>query len=71
LGELYFQLYALLKSDQLTQNDFDSFDNHHFKLENQLLKLIKTLQSKSKVGEWDTEYEVFVETRIPHRHNEG
>jgi len=71
LGELYFQLYALLKSDQLTQNDFDSFDNHHFKLENQLLKLIKTLQSKSKVGEWDTEYGVFVETRIPHRHNEG
>jgi hypothetical protein len=42
-----------MKADQISKNDFEEIDKLHYKVENELLKLIESLQKKQRGGEWD------------------
>ena len=52
-GELHSCYYSCYKANQITEMEFEQLDELHYKVENQLLKLIESLQKKQKIGEWD------------------
>ena len=52
LGESVSGLYACLKADQISKENFDDLNSIAFKLENGLLKLIQSLETKKDRGEW-------------------
>ena len=58
-GENYSQMYALLKSQEISKDIFDDFDTRHYAVENKLVNLAKALSKKMKTGQdWDSEYKV-------------
>ncbi len=52
-GELFTRLIGLKTIKLVSSNDFENLDILHFKVENKLLALIKSLQSKRQNGNWD------------------
>ena len=52
-GEFHSCLVSFYKANQISQEDFDQIDELHFKTENELLMLIKSLQKKMKDGDWN------------------
>lgn len=50
-GELNSSMIAYHRAGLISDDDFETFDSLHFKIENQLLKLIGSLQSKLISGE--------------------
>jgi len=52
LGESVSGLTACRKAEQITEEQFQNLDSLAFKLENGLLKLIKSLEQKKASGEW-------------------
>ena len=52
LGESVSGLNACRKAEQITEEQFQNLDSLAFKLENGLLKLIKSLEQKKASGEW-------------------
>ena len=52
-GEYHSSIYCFKEAKQLSQDDFDQLDIIHYKTENELIKLIISLQNKLKNGEWD------------------
>lgn len=52
LGESVSGINACLKADQITQEQFQRLDGLAYKLENGLLKLIKSLEQKKEDGKW-------------------
>ncbi len=52
-GEYYSCIYSFFAASQITKDEFDQMDQLHYKTENELLQLIKSLQKKCKDGEWD------------------
>jgi len=63
-GELYTQMFAIYKAEQIT------FDDRHYKTENQLLRLLAQIQSKRGKGDWDDsfviEYLINSKTSLTH-----
>jgi four helix bundle protein len=55
LGELMTRLVGLKGISKISEETFESFDECHYKVENKLLALIKSLQTKRKEGTWETE----------------
>jgi four helix bundle protein len=56
-GENYSQMYALLRSGEISQNTFDEFDKRHYGVENKLKNLAKSLTRKMKNGQdWNSDY---------------
>ena len=56
-GENYSQMYALLKSKEVSQGVFDEFDKRHYSVENKLINLAKSLSKKMKTGQdWNSDY---------------
>ena len=56
-GENYSQMYALLKSGEISQSTFDEFDKRHYSVENKLINLAKSLSKKLKTGQdWNSDY---------------
>ena len=55
-GELYTQMYAIHKADQITKDEFDQFDERHYRTENQLLRLQAQIQNKREKGEWEDSF---------------
>jgi four helix bundle protein len=55
-GEFHSSIYAFLQANQIKQEDFDFLDELHYKTENQLIQLIKSLQIKMKEGNWDENF---------------
>lgn len=51
-GEFHSCIFSFLKADQITEEQFEKLDELHYKIENQLIQLIKSLQEKLKKGEW-------------------
>jgi len=45
-------MYALYKAKQITKAEFYEFDDLHYRIENQLLKLIEQVQNKRSRGGW-------------------
>jgi len=40
----------------IDENNFEKIDELHFKVENELIRLIKSLQQKQKEGEWANKF---------------
>ena len=58
-GENYSQMYAMLKSKEISQGMFDEFDERHYSIENKLINLAKSLSKKTKTGQgWNSDYKV-------------
>ncbi|MBI9066959.1 MAG: four helix bundle protein [Salinivirgaceae bacterium] len=55
-GEFHSSIYSFLKAEQLSNEDFEELDKLHFKLENGLINLIKSLQKKMKDGTWNDSF---------------
>ena len=56
-GENYSQMYALLKSGEISQTTFDEFDGRHYSVETKLINLAKALSKKMKTGQdWNSDY---------------
>jgi four helix bundle protein len=45
-GENYSQMYALLRSEEISQSTFDEFDKRHYGVVNKLINLAKSLSNK-------------------------
>lgn len=52
-GELFTRISALKLSDLISEKEFEVFDQLHYKLENKLLALVKSIQNKKQTGTWD------------------
>jgi len=56
-GENYSQMFALLKSEEISQATFDEFDGSHYSTETKLINLAKSLSKKMKTGQdWNSDY---------------
>jgi four helix bundle protein len=58
-GEFHSCLYTLWKAGIITEKSYEKLDELQYMVENQLLKLISTLQKKMKNNDWLDE---FIET---------
>ena len=52
LGESVSGLHAYRKAEQITEESFQRLDSLAYKLENELLKLVESLEEKRKSGDW-------------------
>ncbi len=52
LGENVSGLYAYRKAEQITEQEFATLNELAFKVENELLKLVESLEKKKLEGEW-------------------
>jgi four helix bundle protein len=52
-GEFHSCIVSFYKANQISQEDYDQIDELHFKTENELIMLIRSLQKKMKEGDWD------------------
>ncbi len=55
-SELFSGIYSFHVLQKIDENIFEKFDSQHYKVENELLNLIKSLQSKQKNGEWSDSF---------------
>jgi four helix bundle protein len=55
-GELLSGILSFKEVGIINQNDFEKFDELHYKVENELIALIKSLQEKSRMGEWEINF---------------
>ena len=53
-GEFHSSYVSCMKGDQITAEEYDRLDQLHYKVENELLKLIESLQQKQKDKEWES-----------------
>jgi hypothetical protein len=44
------------QAGQISDKEYEKLDTLHYKVENQLLKLIKSLQKKQKEKDWEDEF---------------
>ena len=52
LGESVSGLHAYRRAEQLDQETFEKLDGLAYKLENELLKLVESLERKREQGDW-------------------
>jgi four helix bundle protein len=52
-GEFYSCIHCFKKANQLSDEQFEQLDELHFKTENELIQLIKSIQLKLKNGDWE------------------
>ncbi|MFH1121247.1 MAG: four helix bundle protein [Bacteroidota bacterium] len=52
-GEYHSCICSFLRAGHITDEVLESIDDLHFKMENELIQLIKSLQVKLKQGNWD------------------
>ena len=52
-GEFYSSLFSFKKADQINKEKYHEIEKLHFKTENELIALIKSLNKKAKEGTWD------------------
>ncbi len=55
-GELFSGMISLREIKMLDNNSFDKLDELHYKVENELIGLIKSLQQKQKDGDWEDSF---------------
>lgn len=51
-GEFHSCYVSCMQADQISKEEYEELDKLHYKVENQLLKLIESLQRKQKGGQW-------------------
>ena len=52
-GEFQSCIVSFNKANQLTKEEYELLDKLHYKTENELIQLIKSLQKKMKEGNWE------------------
>jgi four helix bundle protein len=52
-GEFHSCYESFKQAGQMSQEEYEALDELHYKVENALLKLIKTLQTKQKENVWE------------------
>ena len=52
-GEFHSCYESFRQTGQITQDEYEQLDQLHYKVENGLLKLIKSLQKKQKENQWE------------------
>src|SRR5665811_60380 len=52
-GEYFSCISSFYKANQITKEEFELLDVLHYKTENELIQLIKSLQKKLKDGNWN------------------
>ena len=52
-GEFHCCYVSCKQADQITAYDYERLDQLHYKVENELLKLIESLQKKQKNIQWE------------------
>ena len=52
-GEYHSSILSFHISGQISDADFEILDQQHFKTENELINLVKSLQKKQSQHEWD------------------
>ncbi len=55
-GELFSGMLSFKEIKIIKDDDFEKFDELHYKVENELIGLIKSLQKKQKNGSWETNF---------------
>ena len=55
-GELHSSFYSFMKAKQISEKDYDEFDKLHYKVENQLIKLIESIQNKKNNENWNDSF---------------
>jgi four helix bundle protein len=54
-GEFHSSCESFRQAGQITEEDYQELDQLHYKVENQLISLIRSLQQKQKEGQWEDE----------------
>lgn len=55
-GEYYSSIFSFYKANQMTTEEFEKLDKLHYKTENELIQLIKSLQKKMKKDDWENTF---------------
>ncbi len=55
-GELYSCFKSFSQADQISNEEYEKFDALHYKIENELIKLIEILQTRLKNNLWDESF---------------
>lgn len=51
-GEYHSSIYSFMKASQISETEYAQLDELHYKTENELIQLIKSLEKKSRDGDW-------------------
>lgn len=55
-GEFHSSITSFLKAEQISKESYEQLDILHYKTENALIQLIKSLQQKMKEGNWNDSF---------------
>lgn len=53
-AESLTRVIGLKEIELISSNDFEEFDKKHYEVENKLIALVKSLQTKQQDGSWDS-----------------
>ncbi len=56
-GEFHSCYESCMQANQISKEEYEELDELHYKVENQLLKLIESLQRKQKGGQWEDTFQ--------------
>ena len=56
-GEFHSCYESFKQADQITDDEYEWLDKLHYKVENELLKLIESLQAKQKDAVWENHFQ--------------
>ena len=56
-GEFHSCYESCMQANQISKEEYEELDVLHYKVENQLLKLIESLQQKQKGGQWEDTFQ--------------
>lgn len=55
-GEYHSCIFSFHKANQITDEEYEQLDELHYKTENEIIQLIKSLQKKLKNGSWNDKF---------------
>jgi four helix bundle protein len=55
-GEFHSCYVSFRKAEQISEIDYEQLDEMHYKVENELIQLVKTLQKKQRSDEWEDKF---------------
>ncbi len=55
-GELHSSYESFKRAGQISEDQYEVIDRIHFKVENGLISLIKSLQKKQREGDWEESF---------------
>lgn len=67
-GEALTRMTGLRKAGYVTAEQFEEFDKLHYAIENRLIALVRSLQSKRRSGTWEDEFKESTAAYAPQAH---